>query len=413
MYIINQLSESARFAWQSMKENLLRTMLSLLGVSVGVFSIITALTIVDSLKYNINERIDTFGTGLLYVTKWPWISENNYPWWKYSQWPSIKYREFLKLRPKVESAQGLAIVDGKNGITAKRLNNSLTVRVTGISYDYNLVSNVDIKRGRYYTEMECNSGVPVVIIGNDLVEILFPNSDPIGQQFKVGGRTFRVIAILAKTGLDLLDTGSKPDSKIFIPYNAYAKTFQGQGADPQLIAKAFDKDTDENKLEAELRGLMRALRSIRPVHPDNFSINRPDAIKKVFEPIFLSLTTTGWVISIFSILVGGLGIANMMFVSVTERRNIIGIQKSLGAKNYVILFQFLCEGVFLSVLGGCVGLTLVLLISIYPQDVLHLVITNNNIILGISISVVVGVAAGVIPAYRAATLNPVDAIRSK
>jgi putative ABC transport system permease protein len=172
-------------------------------------------------------------------------------------------------------------------------------------------------------------------------------------------------------------------------------------------------DKGQVELEAEATGLLRTKRGLKPTQDKNFSINRPEALSAAIGGIFGVLNVAGWVIGIFSLLVGGFGIANIMFVSVKERTNLIGIQKSLGAKNYFILFQFLFEAIFLSLVGGLVGIILVYLLSFIPLDMLDIVLTPKNIVLGLTVSSVIGVLSGIIPAFSAARMDPVEAIRSK
>jgi len=177
--------------------------------------------------------------------------------------------------------------------------------------------------------------------------------------------------------------------------------------------KGYQNDKNLESLEGEIRGMMRARRSLKPTQDDNFAINRPEAVAKAIGGVFAVLTIAGWVIGSFSILVGGFGIANIMFVSVKERVNIIGIQKSLGAKNYFILFQFLFEAVMLSFVGGLVGVFLVYLLSFVPMGNLDVVLSSGNIVLGLGTSSVIGVLAGILPAISASRLDPVTAIRAK
>jgi putative ABC transport system permease protein len=183
--------------------------------------------------------------------------------------------------------------------------------------------------------------------------------------------------------------------------------------EPTLAVKGRESDPGLQELEYELKGVMRNIRGLKPREDDNFALNRPEMVAEAISGMFKVIGVAGWVIGGFSILVGGFGIANIMFVSVKERTNIIGIQKSLGAKNYFILFQFLFESIFLSLIGGGVGIFIVFLITIIPQDALKLLLSLSNITLGLGVSVVIGVLSGIIPAVLASNLDPVTAIRSK
>ena len=413
MKFLRQLFESIRFAWQALLSNILRTTLSLLGVTIGIFSIVAVFTFVDSMNMSISSEIDSFGKGVIYVGKWPWVFSNNFPWWKYMNRPSTKYSEYKYLVDNVKNAEAISILDGRT-TTLKNGNNSMETQLTGVSFDYNKISEVPIEYGRYFLTNETDNSAFTVILGANVKEALFPNlGDAVGETIKINGIKFKVIGTMRKKGEDLLSFGGSPDDRAYIPYTSYSGLFQKDRSDPDIAIKAFDSDIGQQALEGEVTGLMRSRRGLKPVQEDNFSINRLVGLTKFFEGIFSSLNIGGIFIAGFSLLVGGFGIANIMFVSVKERTNIIGIQKSLGAKNYFILFQFLFEAVFLSVIGGMFGIFLVWLLSFIDFGSLELVLTYSNMLKGIVTASIIGVISGIVPAWMAARLDPVVAIRSK
>ena len=411
MKFLIQVYESLIFAYQALRSNIMRTTLSLLGVSVGIFAIVAVFTAVDSLNKNIRSEIDSFaGSGVLYVGKWPWIMQNNYPWWKYLNRPEMKYSEFQFLKDNLKSAKAIAIIDNGRSASATRGSSSMDVNMTGASYDYNQITSVPVQFGRYFLPIESENALNVVIIGAKVSENL---QATIGDQIKLNGIKFQVIGIIEKKGNDILSFGGTPDEKVFIPYSTFSAVFQKDKPAPDIAIKAMDDDLGQENLEGEVTGLMRSLRSIKPKQESNFAVNRLDGLNQFFDGIFAALNVAGALIAGFSLLVGGFGIANIMFVSVKERTNIIGIQKSLGAKNYFILFQFLFEAVFLSLIGGLVGIGLVVLLTLIPQDALPLVLSMKNIVTGLFISSFIGILSGIIPAWVAAKMDPVIAIRSK
>ncbi len=413
MLFLRLTYESFRFAWHALRSNLLRTLLSLLGVTIGIFAIITVLTVVDSLEKNVKDSMAFLGSETVYVSKWPFIFSPNVPWWKYFNRPDITYAEYRHVDRYLTAAKALSIINSRGNNTLRNKSNSIQgVYIWGTSENYDQIGEIPFEDGRYFTPQEQESGRETAIIGYNIAETLFPGLNPLGKTFKVKGLNFVVIGTLKKQGNGVLG-GPDFDNTCFIPYKAYEKMFHTKFSEPSMVAKGLPEDDNLNQLEAEVIGLMRGRRGLKPAQEDNFAVNRSELVMTAVEGIFSALTVAGWIIGSFSILVGGFGIANIMFVSVKERTNIIGIQKSLGAKNYFILFQFLFEAVFLSVLGGAAGLLIVYLVTLIPFGSLEVTLSLKNIILGLGVSSVIGVLSGVIPAASAARLDPVIAIRSK
>ena len=412
--------ESFLFAWDALKSNLLRTVLSLLGVTVGIFAIIAVFTIVDSLEANVRSSLDFVGDKIIYVQKWPFEFGAEFPWWKYFQRPVPTPREYQQLRRQMgPNNKGIAIFAANNGNILKSGSNSVADCVLqGVSYDFRVVSNVPIKEGRYFTVQEMDAARPVAIIGATIAENLFPNGNALGRQFKARGQSFTVIGVMEKEGKKLI-TISSNDANCIIPFPMFTKMFAlsttgfGGGPSASIAVKGRDEDPGLLDLEYEMRGVMRNIRGLKPREGDNFALNRPEMIASAVGKLFSVIGVVGGIIGSFAILVGGFGIANIMFVSVRERTNIIGIQKSLGAKNFFILFQFLFEAVFLCLIGGVSGITLVWLVTLIPQDALPLTMTAARVVLGLLISVAIGIIAGIVPAVLAANLDPVIAIRAK
>ena len=414
MIFLRQVFESLVFAYQALRSNLLRTTLSLLGVSVGIFAIVAVFTAVDSLKGKFRTEIDSFaGSGVMYVGKWPWVMSSNYPWWKYLNRPEMKYTEYRYLKENLKTAQAVAVIDGGRNASISRGSNSIDANLTGASYEYNQITSTPIADGRYFLPIESDNGIYVCIIGAKVAEALIDGKSAVGEIIKINGIKFSVIGVIEKKGNDMLSFGGTPDEKVIIPYTTFSAIFQKDKPAPDIAIKAFDSDIGQVEWEGEVTGMMRSLRSIKPKQEDSFTVNRLDGLNQFFDGIFAALNIAGALIAGFSLLVGGFGIANIMFVSVKERTNIIGIQKSLGAKNYFILFQFLFEAVFLSLIGGLVGIGLVVGITYIPQDALPLTLTAGNIFTGLLISSFIGILSGIIPAWVAAKMDPVIAIRSK
>jgi len=419
MLTLRLIFESLGFAWRALKSNILRTVLSLLGVTIGIFSIIAVLTLVDSLEKNIRDSFDFLGSNVIYVGKWPFTGGNGRDWWKeYIQRPNVSYAEYKFLRANMKDAQTVAIYADAGGITVKGGNNGISqITLKGADLDFDKIFDVNIENGRYLTNDEVEGGRNVVIIGYEVAKALFPNQDsPMGQQVKIKNLKFNVVGVTQREGESFLGTPSN-DYSVIIPYDAFRKLYQtGTGRWNELGSdiglKGFDSDIGLVELENEARGLMRVKRGLKPIQKDTFALNRPEAVANAISGVFDVLSIAGWIIGGFSMLVGGFGIANIMFVSVKERTSIIGLQKSLGAKNYFILFQFLFESVFLSLIGGLSGLFLVYLLTLVPFGSLQVVLSIKNIVLGLGVSSIIGLVAGIVPAAMAARLDPVIAIRA-
>jgi putative ABC transport system permease protein len=414
---IKLIYESFLFALSALRENLLRTVLSLLGVTIGIFAIIGVLTMVDAIEKGIRQSLAFMGDKVIYVDVFPWnFTDRDYPWWKYFQRPNPTYNEFKFLERNLSEASAVAVFAVRGNNTVKFRNSSLSgVNILGVSQQYNLASKVEVEQGRYFNVQENERGRNVVILGHTVAKELFGDADPIGQQVTLRGNKFSVIGTMKRQGTTLLNTPST-DNVCMIPYTAMTKLFSSgrrRGLRPQIMLKGYDNDEGLILLENEARGLLRAYRGLKPREEDNFALNRPEAFAALLDSIITVMTSAGWFISIFSMLVGGFGIANIMFVSVKERTNLIGIQKSLGAKNFFILFQFLYEAVLLCIIGGIAGLLLVSLLSLLSTESFEISLSIGRITLGLVLASIIGIISGIVPAVVAARMDPVVAIRSK
>ncbi|GAB3929726.1 ABC transporter permease [Mucilaginibacter myungsuensis] len=414
MIFFKLFRESFLFAYDALRQNKLRTTLSLLGVTIGIFTIIAVFSAVDTLHNNLQSSIDKLGDNSVYVSKMPWIMDGNSPWWKFIQRPTTNLREFEKLKQRSQTAAGVTYQLGLANRTVKFQSNFVeNVDISAASADYHITRNFDIQDGRYFTDGESRTGAPVVLIGASVSEGLFPHLQPIGQRIKVMGRYVTIIGVFAKEGENMM--GITSDEMILMPLN-YARNLVDVQSDrygPEITVKG-KAGISLIEVSSELRGLMRSIRRLGPAQEDNFALNESTILTQGFDQLFGIVNIAGWIIGGFSILVGGFGIANIMFVSVKERTNIIGIQKSLGAKNYFILLQFLLEAVALCLLGGLIGLGLVYLgtIGVKAGTDIEIVLDLTNMMRGITISVVIGIISGIVPAWSASRMDPVEAIRT-
>lgn len=405
--------ESLLFAWQSLTGNKLRSFLSLLGITIGIFAIILVFTIVDGLESNIRGSVQSLGNNVVYIQKWPWSFGPDYPWWKYINRPTPQYYELDELQKRCKTTEAIAYRIGARRTVKYKSNSIQNAVVAGISQDFYRIKSFELSAGRYFTQNETDAGYRLVLIGAEIARGLFEDEDPIGKQIKIAGQKATVIGVIKKEGESML--GNSFDYQLIIPFNfaRYIIDTRSERSDPTIYVKARPHISNAEMMD-ELTGILRGLRRLKPGAEPNFALNETSLISKAFDALFDIIGTAGWIIGGFSILVGGFGIANIMFVSVRERTNLIGIQKSLGAKNIFILFQFLSESVLLSTIGGFFGLLLTYIITELGKDAIGMDIglTATNIILGFTISVLIGIISGFIPAYGASQLDPVEAIRT-
>lgn len=411
------LKESFVFSFNALIANPVRTVLSLLGVTIGIFTIIAVLSTVDSLEKSIKDNLSFLGTDNLRVEKWPWDFNNpSYEWWKFFRRPEPTYREYEFLKENLVNAEAVEILTSREGVNVKYSNNSSRVdNLNGVVFENQFFGDWEFIAGRFFTQNETLTGSNAAIIGYKIMEDLFKTPDfAIGKQLKIKGKSYTIIGVTKEQG-ESFGAGDSFDRQMFIPFNSFKKIFKvgRKGSNAVLRVKGNgDEDPGLINLEYELRGLIRAKRGTKPIEDDSFAINRPEYLASFVSTIFGTISIAGWVIGSFSILVGGFGIANIMFVSVKERVPIIGLQKSLGAKKYFILMQFLFESSFLSIFGGLFGIFFVFLLTLPDLGTFDLIISLENVILGVTISSVIGILAGLLPALFASNLDPVEAIRS-
>jgi putative ABC transport system permease protein len=407
--------ESLAFAAQAVIVNKLRTLLSLLGITIGIFAIISVFTIVDSLENNIRESISSLGSDVIYVQKWPWTEESggDYQWWQYVNRPVPTISEYEMLSDRLKNSDEIAFVVSTEVDVSHEDDLIENASFMGVSEGFEAIRSFDIARGRYFSDFEIKNGRNLSVIGHEIANELFMGRDPLGKEIKIRGHKSTVIGVMKKEGADTF--GDSMDKAVVSNINHVRNlvNIRSESMNPMIWVKASE---DISALEArdELRMHLRSLRRLKPSAPDNFSMNQSSMLNNQLEQIFGTLNIAGWFIGIFSLLVGGFGIANIMFVSVKERTNIIGIQKALGAKFYFILLQFVFESVLLAVAGGALGLALVFGGTMIINSVTDFTVslTMGNIILGLTISSIIGIVSGFAPAYSAAKMDPVTAINS-
>ncbi|MEW5845240.1 MAG: ABC transporter permease [Bacteroidota bacterium] len=405
--------ESMQFAYQSVKANKLRTFLSLFGITIGIFAIISVFTMIDSLEKNVRDSLQALGKKVVYVQKWPWGGNQEYPWWKYLNRPEPNLSDLEEIRRKSLLTDAACFNVAFNKQLKYNGNNIPDATIYGISTDFERIRSFEISEGRFFNQFEINSGRPYAIIGSDIAKDLFQGANPLDKTIKIGGQKVTVIGVFAKEGKSAIGENSL-DKMVIIPLNIARTMVDLKNSGPWIMVKAKDNTSVEDLID-ELRGILRAHHRLQPLDEDDFALNQIDLLKDSLDSIFASINFAGGFIAFFSIIVGGFGIANIMFVSVKERTSQIGVQKALGAKRYFILIQFLYEAVLLAVAGGIIGLLFIFIGTLavtYGLD-FKITLTLPNIIRGLLISAVIGIVSGFVPAWVASRLSPVEAINTK
>lgn len=418
MVVFRIFTESVRMAWSQLMGNKLRSFLSLLGITIGIFCIIAVLSAVDSLEKSIRDGFSELGSDVIYVDREPWTEDPQDNYWKYLRRPEPGIRDYEAITNKSKLADGAAYAFFTGGSTIKFGSSSVQgIFYMGTTYEYQELQDVEIAEGRYFSEMEYRNASNVIVIGHKIKEELFGQQSAVGKEVKLLGQKFNVIGVLKEEGDDPFNFINFDDvvwsglnnTRKFYNFNDFTKGFNYQ----KLLLVKAKEGVELDDLKDELTGIIRSVRRLKPFEEENFALNELSMFEEILSGFFGALNIAGFTIGIFALLVGMISVANIMFVSVKERTGMIGVKKALGAKRYFILSEFLVEAIFLCILGGIMGLFMVWglmsLISMFiPFD---LTLSMRNIIIGVVVSVVVGIIAGVIPALQASKLDPVEAMR--
>lgn len=414
--VVGLVAESASFAFFSIRSDKLRTFLSLFGVTVGIFSIVAVFCAVDSLKANIMEGVQSFGSDIVYIDRFPMAQEEGedgepLQWWDYLQRPEITEENFEYVARNASLAENVVYVIMGNGNASYRRNNYSNAFLVITTDGLENVMSYSLAEGRDFSRMEIRGGSNVAILGYNVAQELFGDSYPVGKKVKVKGGSATVVGVLEKQGESMVSIVNTDDA-VILPLQ-FGKTVLASAWGSGMMMAAPAEGVSRDAFIDELRLLLRSCRGLSPSERDDFAINEMTFLLDMLDSVFRGISKAGWIIGAFSLIIGGFGIANIMFVSVQERMNQIGIQKALGAKRYVILTQFMVEASFLSLAGGLVGILLVFLISIPVNAVSEyftITLSPDNAIAGMLIAVVLGILSGLIPAWKAATVDPVRAI---
>ena len=358
---LNILSSSFRLTMQELMVNKLRTALSLIGISFGIFCIIGVLATVNSLEMNIQNQIKSLGTNTIYIDKWNYSGGPDYPWWKYINRPVPKFEEVQFIKERSQLSTKVAFFIRTQG-TIQYENYALEgVDLYGVSEEENDIQPVTIDFGRYMSAAEFASGSPVVVIGNDNATDLFGSpSIAVGKQIKLKDKAATVIGVIKKIGQSMI--GWNYDASVMLSYRFARQVFNEDNSNPAIMVMGKE-NVSSVALADELEGVMRSIRKLGPKQEDNFTLNQISSFSDRVSSLFSSINLGGWAIGILSLVVGAFGIANIMFVTVKERTAMIGLKKAIGAKRRSILSEFLLEAAIICIMGGMMGLLLVYILT--------------------------------------------------
>jgi putative ABC transport system permease protein len=406
-FVFDEFKEGMAIAFAAIRANKMRSVLTTLGIVIGIVSVTLMGTAIEGLNRAFNKSIAMLGTDVLYVQKWPW-GDHGDDWWKLKNRRDVRIQQSKDLEKYSEYAQAVNPATGtiRNVKYEQKVVENVTVVGTGS--DLLETSGATVAFGRFFTRLEADGGRPVCAIGSEVAANLFPNENPVGKIIKIGGYAFRVLGVFDKQG-SFLGLESL-DNRVYVPINRFFQEFMSFRGGIQIMVKAKSVDELDDTKE-EVRGILRKSRGLKPKEPDDFAINQQEMLVQTFNTIGGVIAAVGLFITGMSLFVGGIGIMNIMFVSVTERTREIGIRKAIGAPRRTILLQFLMESAALCLIGGIIGIIIAFPISLIIDTFLPTAMPVSVVIIALLVSIFVGVVSGFLPAYRASRLDPVDALR--
>jgi len=409
MFAIHEKIESFRIAILAIKANKTRGILTALGIIIGILAVVTTMTVANGLGNNFKESISAIGSDVLYVSRMPWIITGNF--FEYRNRPNLTFKHSEKLEQRLKSTRAVNPTTGTNRNIKYRSKVLEGIPVIGTTDKQIMVSSSLPDNGRFLTSVDVQYKKFVCVIGSDIKDHLFKDIDPMNKKIKIGRYNFRIIGVMEKQGSAGFFGGPNFDRQIFIPISTFMKAYGSSNRQFSIAVKAPGQEAMQD-FRYELIGEMRKIRKLKPTEQDNFSINTMDTLMTAYNNVMGVVVIIGLIITSISLFVGGIGVMNIMFVSVTERTREIGIRKAVGAKRRAILTQFLFESAAICLVGGSLGVILSFgVAALINKLLLPASVSMPIVIVALLISIMVGVLSGIIPAFRASRLNPIEALR--
>jgi putative ABC transport system permease protein len=407
--IFHEAAESLRIAFGAVRANKSRGILTTLGIIIGIVGVVTTMTAANGLSNSFKESVSVLGSDVLYISRTPWVFTGSF--FDFRNRPNVDLKDSEKLGRALESA--VAVNPTAHTSRAMKYNAETmeNVDIIGTTHKQMLVSSAVPEYGRFLSAYDVQYKKRVCVIGCTIHEELFDNTDPLNQTVKVGRHSYRVVGVMEKQGSAGVFGGPDFDSQILIPITTFASCFGMANRNLDIAVKAPPGERLED-FEFEVIGEMRKIRRLRPTEDDNFAINKMDALVAMFNNVMGVVVLIGMLITGVSLFVGGIGVTNIMFVSVTERTKEIGIRKAIGAKQRAILSQFLIESSAICLAGCLVGLGLAYgATALIDRLVMPASISLGIVLVAIAVSLGVGLVSGLIPALKASRMRPLEALR--
>ena len=403
---LHNFVEGFGIAIRALLSNKTRAILTTLGIVIGVVTVTLMLMIIQGLNRSFQQQIAFLGSNTVYIDPWPWVWDDN--WWKYINRPRINMEQYEMVKQRASLADAVAPRIATRRTVAFRDKALSGVAILGTTSDFAYISSAQPEFGRFISDTDNRSSRRVCVIGVDVVKELFGNFNPLGRDLRIGSNNYRVVGILEKQGSTF---GQSRDNIIIIPIETFINTY-GRNRSVTIAVRAKD-GTDIDDLTDELTGIMRRARKLKPLQEDNFAINRQEALESFYKAMTAGVYGAGLIIGGISLLVGGIGIMNIMLVSVTERTWEVGMRKAVGARTSHILWQFLIEAMLICMLGGAIGIGLAFLGGLAIQNSLPAVLPPWLALAAVAFSAIVGLVFGLFPAAKAAKMDPIAALRQK
>lgn len=406
--LLFELKEGLMIAWRAIKANKIRATLTMLGIFIGVTAVVLMSTAIKGIDNSFQHGISALGSDVLYISKFPWFS--NEEWWRVRNRKNITMEDFYKFKDMAKLPEAVAPVTNSRQTIKYGERKVEGIFLNGSTSDYVKTTNFTFDAGRFYSEIESNASRNVAVIGSEINKKLFPRNDALDKTIKIGGVNYKIVGVLAEQGSTVLGPFN-PDNQVFIPIGTIFKNFVSQHFNSITINVRAKSPNLVEDTKQEAIGIMRKIRGLAYNQENDFAVNQQEALQEQYNSIVGVIQIAGLFITGLSLFVGAIGIMNIMFVSVKERTKEIGIRKAIGAKRRTILTQFLLESSIICLMGGIIGLIAAILLSLMLNQFFPTSIQYNVVFIAIIISLLTGIISGLAPAYTAAKMDPVDALR--